>query len=112
MPKSRVSFSWERLLKLEPICVRQKVAGLLLGNTVLNRSPKARRLTAVGGETIAAPNSCQKSGLSPPPSSTSSAIRKSASPRRLPALPVVIWSLIEGGSVSPAIFHRKLPTLL
>ena len=41
MAKSRLAFSCEMLLKLEPSWKRQEVAGSWLGNTVLKRSPKA-----------------------------------------------------------------------
>ncbi len=49
--------------RLAPSRRRQKVAGLWLGNTGLNRSPKARRLKPVGGESIVAPSSRQNPGL-------------------------------------------------
>jgi hypothetical protein len=37
------------------------------------------------------------------------AIRKSDSPRKLPAMPLATWSFFEGSVVSPAISHSALP---
>src|SRR5665647_798000 len=95
-----------------PSCTREKVAGLWLGNMGLNRLPKARRLIPVDGEIIVAPSSCQNPGLPPSPSSTRPAIRKSASPKKLPPMPLANWSLMEGFVVSPPVSQRKLPTLV
>ncbi len=57
----------------------------------------------------AAPSLRQNPGSPFPPSSNRVASRKSGSPRKVPPMPVVIWSLIEGGPVSPAISQRMLP---
>ena len=105
-----LSLTWAS--RLAPNCIRQNLAGACPGKAGLKRSPKASRLKPVGGESAAAPNSRQKPGFSPFPSNTSPAILKSTSPSMLPAWPVVIASLMEGGVVSPAISQRKLPILL
>ena len=70
-----------------------------------------RRLIPPGGEIAKAAYSWNAVGFSGPSLSTRSAILYSASPRRLPAWPVVIMSLRDGGSVSPAIVQMKLPML-
>ena len=36
-------------------------------------------------------------------------MRNSGSPRKLPAMPLAIWSLREGGVFSPVISHHALP---
>jgi len=43
-----------------------------------------------------------------PCSSTRLDIRKSASPKKLPPMPVAIWSLREGGVCSQAISQKAL----
>src|SRR5690242_13077206 len=86
------------------------MAGLWLGNTASNRSPKTKRLKPVGGESTAAPSSRQNPGGPPSLSSNRLAIRKSGSPKKLPPIGVVIWSLMDGAPVSPPISQRKLPT--
>jgi hypothetical protein len=65
------------------------------------------RLNPTGGEMSVAPSSRTHGG----PSTLSShrfAMRYSASPRKLPPMPVEIWSLRDGGVVSPAISHSAL----
>ena len=37
-------------------------------------------------------------------------MRNNASPRKLPPIPVLIWSFFEGRVVSPAISQNMLPT--
>src|ERR1043165_8006262 len=86
------------------------MAGALLGNTASNRLPKMRRLSPVGGERAAAPSSRQNPGRRQSFSTKRLAIRKSGSPKKLPAIGVVIWSLMEGAPVSPPSSQRKLPT--
>ena len=61
------------------------MAGLWLGNTASNRSPKTRRLKPVGGEITAAPSSRQNPGVPSSPSSNRLAIRKSGSPKKAAA---------------------------
>src|SRR5450756_1595998 len=102
-------WSYKRLFKKAPNRRRQKVAGSWLGNTGANRSPKTRRLKPVGGDSTVAPSSRQNPGFSPPPSSSRLAIRKSASPKKAPAIPLENWSLMEGDVVSPPVSQRKLP---
>ena len=63
---------------------------------------KERRFISVDGERVVAPSSRKNPGFSPSSSSTRLAIRKSASPKKLPLMPVAIWSLIEGSSGLPA----------
>src|ERR1700693_3862760 len=87
------------------------MAGSWLGNTASNRLPKTRRLKPVGGESAAAPSSRQNPGGPPSFSSNRLAIRKSGSPKKLPAIGVVIWSLMEGGPVSPPSSQRTLPAV-
>jgi len=43
------------------------------------------------------------------PFSISRAMRNSGSPRKLPAMPLAIWSLRAGGVCSPVISHQALP---
>jgi hypothetical protein len=64
----------------------------------------------VGQSTVASALRPKLASPSPPRRSTRSAVRKSASPRKLPANDVVIWSLSDGGSVSPATSQTALPT--
>ena len=73
---------------------------------------EGKRLKPVGGEIAAAPNSRQNPGLLPSPSSNKPAIRNNTSPKKLPAMPLAIWSLVEGGVVSPYVSQRKLPALV
>ena len=46
----------------------------------------------VGGEMQAATSSRKIPGFEPPPSSTRLAMRKSGSPRKLPPMPLAMWS--------------------
>jgi hypothetical protein len=85
------------------------MAGSRLGKMASNRSPNTRRLKPVDNDTNAAPSSRQNPGLSPPPSSSRLAIRNRASPMKVPAMPLAMWSLREGGVVSPYVSQRKLP---
>src|SRR5437016_5051074 len=97
------------VVRVAPKRRRVKMAGLRLGNTAANRSPKTSRLKPVGGESPAAPSSRQNPGVSPPPSSSRLAIRNSTSPIKVPPMPLATLSLIEGGVVSPYVSQRKLP---
>jgi hypothetical protein len=66
-------------------------------------------LNAVDGDNAAAPSSRARPGVSPLHFNSQPAERNRASPRKLPPMPVVIWSLSEGSVVSPAISHSQLP---
>ena len=89
---------------------RQKVAGLWLGNTGLNRSPKAKRLIRPGGEMDPCLDDSRRENpgfLAIALSLARLAIRKSASPKKVPPIPLAIWSLMEAGVFSPPISQRK-----
>jgi hypothetical protein len=75
----------------------------------LEALPERERLKPSDGE-IAAAESSRNSGCAPlPRSSTRLAIRKSASPRNDPPIPLATWSFLEGRVVSPAISQNALP---
>src|SRR5437868_4998396 len=105
----RTPVSDSRVLRRAPTPHHENTAGSLLGNTASNRLPYASRLNPIEGQTSAAPSSVRVLGRSPALSSIRLAVRKSASPRKLPAIGVVIWSLIDGGSRSPATSQSALP---
>ena len=71
--------------------------------------PNASRLNPTAGEIAAATHSRQACGMLLRSRSTICAMRYSGSPRKLPAMPLAIWSLREGGVFSPAISHIALP---
>jgi hypothetical protein len=80
----------------------------LLGKIVRNRSPNASRLKPTGGEISAAAVSRQNGGTFSC-SSVRFDRRNRISPRKLPPMPVLIWSLRDGRLRSPAISHSALP---
>ena len=93
---------------LKPSWKRVKNTGSRLGNGLSKRVPNAARLKPTGGDTAVAATSRHKLVLGSR-SRIRFDMRKSASPRKLPPMPVLIWSLREGGVASPAISQKALP---
>jgi hypothetical protein len=66
-------------------------------------------LKPTAGEIAAATHSRQGAGMLLRSRSSIWAMRYSGSPRKLPAMPLAIWSLRAGGVFSPAISQARLP---